>query len=263
MRAMPKRPLSRCRLPCAALLALWFALPTSLAAELKLLSAGAVEPGLRAAVARYESQSGDKVTITFATAPVLRERAGSAAAAQTAGFDLLVAPVAVFDAIAAAGTVRAERATLGSVGIGVAVRPDAPRPDLASADSLKAALRNAESVVYNRASTGQYVANLLAKLGIADAMAGKTTQVADGAAVVKHLMQGRGREFGFAPITEILLHKDQGLVFVGALPAEVQNRTTYQASVAAQPRDEPAATRLWRFLSSTEAIALFRSAGID
>lgn len=251
------------RRPCATLLALLLALPTTFAADLKLLSAGAVEPGLRAAVAHYETQTGDKVAITFATAPVLRERAGSREAATSAGFDLLVAPVAVFDAIAATGTVRAERGTLGSVGIGVAVRPDAPRPDLASAESLKASLRDAESVVYNRASTGQYVAQLLLKLGIADSMAGKTTQVADGAAVVKHLMQGRGREFGFAPITEILLHKDQGLVFVGALPAEVQNRTTYQTSVAAQPRDEAAAMRLWRYLSSAEALAAFKAAGID
>lgn len=253
------------RLPsllCTALLALSFAAPAN-AADLRLLSAGAVEPGLRAALARYERDTGDKVAITFATAPVLRERAGSAAAAAAAGFDLLVAPVAVFDAIVSASTVRAERSTLGSVGIGVAVRPDAPRPDLASAESLKAALLGAESVVFNRASTGQYVTQLLQRLGLAEAMAGKTTQVADGAAVVKHLMQGRGREFGFAPITEIVLHKDQGLVFVGALPAELQNRTTYQASIAAQPRDEAAATRLWRYLASTEALAIFKAAGID
>jgi molybdate transport system substrate-binding protein len=171
--------------------------------------------------------------------------------------------VAVFDAIAAAGTVRTQRGTLGSVGVGVAVRPDAPKPDLASAESLKSALLAADSVVFNRASTGQYVAQLLQKLGLAEAMSGKTVQVADGAAVVKHLMQGKGREFGFAPITEIVLHKDQGLVFVGALPAELQNRTTYQASLAAQPRDEVAAMRLWRYLSGAEAQAIYKAAGID
>jgi molybdate transport system substrate-binding protein len=251
------------RRSCAVLLALLFTAGATWAAELKVLSAGAVEPGMRAALARYERESGDKVEISFATAPVLRERAGTASTAAAAGFDLLVAPVAVFDAIAAAGTVRNERAAIGSVGIGVAVRPDAPKPDLASADTLKAALLGAESVVFNRASTGQYVAQLLQKLGIADAMAGKTTQVADGAAVVKHLMQGRGREFGFAPITEIVLHKEHGLVFVGALPAELQNRTTYQASVAAQARDQAAATRLWRYLASAEALAIFKNAGID
>jgi len=233
------------------------------AVELRVLSAGAVEPGLRAAVERYERASGDTVRITFATAPVLRERAGSPAAAAAAGFDLLVAPVVVFDTIGGAGTVRAERATLGSVGVGVAVRPDAPRPDVASAGALKAALVAADQVVYNRASTGQYVAQLLQRLGLAEAMAGKTTQVADGAAVLQRLMQGKGNEFGFAPITEILLHKGSGLVYVGPLPAELQNRTVYQASVAAQPRDESAAVRLWRHLSSPDAVSALRAAGVD
>jgi molybdate transport system substrate-binding protein len=233
------------------------------AAELKVLSAGAVEPGLRAAVARYERESGDRVSLTFATAPVLRERAGTPGAASAAGFDVLVAPVAVFDAIAAAGTVRAERPTIGSVGIGVAIRPGAPPPDISTPEALQATLSAAESVVFNRASTGQYMEQMLKRLGLAEAMASKTTQVADGAAVVKHLLQGRGRELGFAPITEILLHKDQGLVYVGPLPAALQNRTAYQTSLAARPADEAAAARLWRYLTSADAMAAFKAAGVD
>jgi len=235
----------------------------ALAAEIKVLSAGAVEPGLRAALTRYERESGDKVSVTFAPAPVLRERAGTPAVDASAGFDLLVAPVAVFNAIANAGTVRADRATLGGVGAGVAVRPGAPRPDLSTPEALKAELLAAESVVYNRASTGQYVEQLLDRLGVSEAVASKTTRVADGAAVVKHLLQGHGREFGFVPITEILLHRDQGLVFVGPLPTALQNRTIYQAGVAARPADEAAATRLWRYLASPDALAQFKSAGID
>lgn len=235
---------------------------TALAAELRVLSAGAVEPGLRAVLARYESESGDQVALTFATAPVLRERAGTAAAA-SAAFDLLVAPMAVFDAIASAGTVRTDRATLGGVGVGVAVRKGAALPDLSTPEAVKAELLAADSVVYNRASTGQYVGQLLNRLGVAEAVAAKTTQVADGAAVVEHLLRGRGREFGFAPITEILLHRDKGLVFVGPLPPALQNRTVYQAGVAARPADEAATTRLWRYLASPEALAQFKAAGID
>ena len=241
----------------------WSLAQAAACAELRVLSAGAVEPGLRAAVERYERASGDTVNLTFATAPVLRERTGSREAAAAAGFDLLVAPVAVFDAIAAAGTVRIDRATLGSVGVGIAMRPGAPKPDIASPDALKASLGAADTVVYNRASTGQYVSQLLARLGVADAMNGKTAQVADGNAVVQRLMQGRGNEFGFAPITEILLHKDSGLVYVGPLPAELQNRTVYQASIAAQPKDEAAALRLLKHLGSAEAQTVLRAAGID
>jgi molybdate transport system substrate-binding protein len=253
-------------MPCRRLAALALLLLMShaaAAAELKVLSAGAVEPGLRTAVQRFERESGHTVSLTFAAAPALRERAATQAAAAAAGFDVLIAPAAVLDAVASAGTVRADRVTLGAVGIGVAVRPDAPRPDITSPDALKAALSAAESLVYNRASTGLYIEQLLKRLGLGESLAGKTTRVADGAAVVQRLLQSRGREFGFAAITEIQLKKDIGLVYVGPLPPELQHRTVYQASVASRPSDEAAAMQLWRHLASAETQAAMRAAGID
>jgi molybdate transport system substrate-binding protein len=235
----------------------------AVAAELRVLSAGAVEPGLRVALQRYERESDDTVSITFAAAPALRERAATPAAAAAAGFDVLIAPAAVLDAVASAGTVRTDRVSLGRVGIGVAVRPGAPQPDIASSDSLKAALLAAESVVYNRASTGLFIEQVVKRSGLEEALAAKTTRVADGAAVVQRLLQGSGREFGFAAITEIVLKKDTGLVYVGPLPGEWQNRTLYQASVASRPSDEAAALRLWRHLAGPETVAEMRAAGID
>ena len=44
------------------------------AQEASVLSAGAVEPGLLAAVALYQKESGRKVTVNFNTAPQIRER---------------------------------------------------------------------------------------------------------------------------------------------------------------------------------------------
>ena len=42
------------------------------AAELNVLSAGAIEPGLKASAAAWQRESGNAVRITFATAPQLR-----------------------------------------------------------------------------------------------------------------------------------------------------------------------------------------------
>lgn len=237
--------------------------PMAGAAELKVLSAGAVEPGVRAAIARYEQASGDRVSVGFAAAPALRERSATREAATAAGYDLLIAPLAMLDAAAAAGAVRGERAVLGSVGIGVAVRPGAPVPDIQTPEALKASLLAAESVVYNRASTGMLVERIVRDLGLADALAGKITRVADGAAVMNHLLQGHGRQVGLGAITEILLHKEQGIVYVGPLPAALQIKTTYCASVALQAANAAAAERLWRYLGSAEGLAHFRAAGID
>src|SRR5258708_17528904 len=88
----------------------------AMAAEIRVLSAGAVEPGLRAAAAAYKKQSGHDVNIAFNTAPEIRKRIGGGDA-----FDVVIAPPAALDEFAPAGKVPAERASLGRVGVGVAV----------------------------------------------------------------------------------------------------------------------------------------------
>src|SRR5262245_29691266 len=84
----------------------------SMAAEIKVLSAGAVEPGLRAAAGAYAKQSGNEVKIMFNTAPEIRKRIGGGET-----FDVVIAPPAALDEFAGAGKLAAERASLGRVGL--------------------------------------------------------------------------------------------------------------------------------------------------
>ena len=110
------------------------------AADVSVLSAGAVEPGLKPVLAAFERESGHRVTLSFATAPQIRERVASGAAQP----DLVIAPSAVLDELAAGAKVdTAARISIGRVGIGIAVRPGGVRPDLTSADTLKRALLEA------------------------------------------------------------------------------------------------------------------------
>src|SRR5215831_204313 len=113
----------------------------SMAAEIKVLSAGAVEPGIRAAAAAYTKHSGNEVKITFNTAPEIRKRV---AGGDT--FDVVIAPPAALDEFSSAGKVAAERVDLGRVGMGVAVRPAAESPDISSAEALKRAVLGADSI---------------------------------------------------------------------------------------------------------------------
>jgi molybdate transport system substrate-binding protein len=142
------------------------------AAEINVLSAGAVEPGLHAAAEAFRKISGDDVKVRFATAPALLQRVGGGERA-----DVLIAPPAVIEQLGKAGKVDAKSGiSIGRVGVGVAVRQGAPIPDVSSVDALKRALLEAESVVYNHASTGNYVHGLLERLGVADQLAKKTTR---------------------------------------------------------------------------------------
>src|SRR5438309_9171675 len=121
----------------------------AMAAEIRVLSAGAVEPGLRAAAAAFKKQSGHDVNITFNTAPEIRKRIGAGEA-----FDVVIAPPAALDEFA--GKVTADRVNLGRVGLGVAVRPGAAVTAISSGEALKRSVLAAESIVFNRASSGIY-----------------------------------------------------------------------------------------------------------
>lgn len=239
-----------------ATLLLCAAAGTAMAAEIRVLSAGAVEPGVKAAAAAFRKQTGHDVSITFNTAPQIRKRVGGGEA-----FDVVIAPPSALDEFAS--KVAANRVNVGRVGMGVAVRPGAPVPDVSSADALKRSVLQAESIVFNRASTGIYFENLLRKMGIYDQVEPRTTRYADAGSVMEHVLEGKGREIGFAPITEILLHREKGMKLVGPLPPEVQNYTSYSAVTMTAAASAELAGSLVRYLGSPEGRALFKAAGVD
>ncbi|HWJ00851.1 MAG TPA: substrate-binding domain-containing protein [Burkholderiales bacterium] len=228
------------------------------AAEVKVLSAGALEPGMKAAAAEFQKAGGHSVKIAFNTTPQIRKRIGDGEV-----HDVVVAPPAVIDEFAKAGKLGQDRANVGRVGMGVAVRPGAPAPDISSPEALRKSVLDAESLVFNRASTGIYLENLLKKMGVYDRVEKKTTRYDDAAAVMEHVLKGKGREIGFAPITEILLHRDRGLRLVGPLPAEVQNYTSYSAGIMAGAPSASAAQEFVRYLGTPAAKKVFVAAGIE
>jgi molybdate transport system substrate-binding protein len=228
------------------------------AAEIKVLSAGAIEPGLKAAADAFQKSAGHVVQITFNTAPEIRKRISEGESQ-----DVVIAPPAAIEEFSTAGKVTQERTEVGRVGMGVAVRPGAPVPDISSADALKKSVLEADSIVFNRASTGQYFEGLLKKMGIYEQVEKKTTRYPDGNAVMEHVLKGKGREIGFGPITEILLHRDHGLRLVGPLPGEAQNYTRYSAAVMSNAPSARAAEEFVRYLGTPAAKASFAAAGIE
>jgi molybdate transport system substrate-binding protein len=247
---------------CASLAAS-LAAPSVNAAEIRMLSAGAVEIGLRPALAEFERSSGHVVRISFASAPQIAR-----ALAADPDADIVIAPPAVLDA-ARAGTIGTERVPIGKVGIGVAIRPGAAVPDIGSVEALRKELLSADSVVFNRASTGLYIETMLKTLGIADAVNAKATRVDDGASVMRRLLAGSAtHEFGFGATTEIVLFAGQGLKLVGPLPGAIQNTTTYIAApmtraVSPGAPNGAAVAALLQHLQSATSRAAFANAGIE
>ena len=233
------------------------------ALELRVLSAGAVEPGIRPALAAFERDSGDVVRIEFAAAPALRAALRAPPVA-----DVIVVPQGVVDELAATGSAGSQ-APIGRVGIGVAVRAGVVAPDIGSVDALRAAVVAAERIVYNRASTGVYVEEMLKRLGVEDVVRPKSERLADGASVMRRLLAGTSqRELGFGALTEIGLFADQGVKLVGPLPPSLQNYTTYVAvpwpgAKSDEPGRADAVAGLIRWLQGAPARSLFSKGGIE
>ena len=225
------------------------------AQEVSILSAGAVEPGLRAALALYDK----KTSVTFNTAPQIRERVEK----KGEKYDVVVVPPAVMDAFAEAGRVEPDRVMLGRVGQGLAVRPGVQVPDVSTVDAMKRALLDAESVVFNRATGGQYIESMLRKIGVYDQIEKKTTRYASAGEVMDHLLKGKGREIGFAPMTEIRLYEPKGLRFVGPLPAEVQQYNAYVASPMRGGANAEGAAALVKFLGTPQAKKALAGGGVE
>jgi molybdate transport system substrate-binding protein len=243
----------------AFLLLIAAASTASLAADIKVLSAGAVEPGLNAFAQVVKRETGNDLKIQFNTAPQIAQRLAAGEV-----YDILISPPSVLAQAEKDGKVPANAAVpVGRVGAGIAVRAAASPPNVATVEALKQALLAADSIVYNTASTGLYLDKLFADLRILDALKPKTTRYPDGASVMEHVIKGKGNEIAFGAITEIKAFEPKGLRFVGPLPAEVQNYTTYEAAPMAGAPSADAANAVLKLLASPAGKAAFASAGVE
>ena len=118
-------------------------------------------------------------------------------------------------------------------------------------------------MVYNRASTGLLIEEMLRRMGIEAQVAPKAQRPTDGAAVMEHLLQGRGREVGFGAMTEILLFRERGLRFVGPLRRACR-RTPPTRRRCRRPAAAPEPAReLLAHLAKAESQRLFAAAGVE
>ena len=224
-------------------------------AEIDVLSGAAVEPGLLEAVGIFRKRTGRNVRIAFATTPEMRRLVGEGIAP-----DVMIAPPAALDEFAKSGRVdAAARVLLGRVGVGVVIRDGAPKPDVSTTDALKRAVLDADSVIYNRASSGLYVESLLQRLGLAPHIEAKTKRYI-GTDMIEPLINGQGNEIGFMPVVQILNWRGRGLQLAGPLPADIQHHTTYAAAPA--PASEGGLAFV-RFLATPDAKDMFARAGVE
>ena len=229
------------------------------AAEVKILTAGAMKAVVLELVPQFEKETGHKAVVDNDTAGGLAKRIEGGEA-----FDVAVITPGVLNDLASKKKVVADsRANVARVGVGIVVKEGAPSPDISSVDAFKRALLTAKSVAYidpaSGGSSGIYLAGLFDKLGIADEIKPKA-KLKKGGYVAELIANGEA-ELGLHQISEILPVK--GVKLVGPLPAEIQNYTTYTAAVGADAKQPDAARALIKLLTGPAAESVLKARGME
>jgi molybdate transport system substrate-binding protein len=226
------------------------------AAELQILAGGGMMAPLKALGAQFESASGHKIVFRFGTTPELIKLATSGDA-----FDLAVVPREVFkDAAAQSQLMPGPTTDIARVGLGVAIRSGAPKPDISSPEALKQTLLKAQSVATIPASAaGAQVLRLFERLGISEAMKAKTKAQPGPAQVVQAVANGEA-ELGVF-LANVLTAP--GLDLLGPFPAELQQEVIFTAGIAAKTNQVDPAKTFITYLTTPAAIALIKAKGMN
>lgn len=199
-----------------------------MANEITLVSAGAPQSGVMACIDVYCGDTGVHFNASYMTSPEIRKVIEGDGRKP----DILVAPEKHMldygdrNLLDGGSLMR-----VGDVDVGVAVRVGADFPDVSSVAALREAIMAADRVLYNSATSGQYIVNMIDGLGIADDVAAKTERLASAAALMERIGKGQGNEIGFGQIPAIRRLSEHGVVVVASLPTELGNTTTYVAGV--------------------------------
>jgi molybdate transport system substrate-binding protein len=229
------------------------------AAEVKILTAGAMKAVVVELVPAFEKETGHKAVVNNDTAGGLTKRilAGEA-------FDLAVITPGAIDELAGKGKIAAgSKVAVARVGIGVVVKEGAPLPDISSVEAFKRTLLAAKSVAYidpaAGGSSGIYLTGLFDRLGIAADIKPKAKLKKGG--YVAELIANDEAELGLHQISEILPVK--GVKLVGPLPAEIQNYTTYAAGLSADARQADGARAMIKLLTGAQADGVLKARGME
>ncbi|HKA58189.1 MAG TPA: substrate-binding domain-containing protein [Gemmatimonadales bacterium] len=239
-----------------AALTVGLALPAIVhAAEIRVWTARAIATVLAEIGPQFERTTDHNLNV-FSGLP--RDFARRASAGEP--FDVLISGTPPVDEWIKDGRIVAEtRTNIARSGIGVAVRAGARKPDIGSVEAFKRALLEAKSIAYLRVGSGIYLAGLLERLGIAEAVKSKTIRPESD--IVSELVAKGEVEVGMVVITQILT--TPGVELVGPLPEEIQSYVTFAAGVSANSKVADEAKQLLKFLTGPTAVPVIRAQGME
>jgi len=230
------------------------------AADLKVISAGAVRGLIAEIIDDYSQKTGQKFDFTIGTTGQLRNVIASGQPA-----DLLIVSTPLMGELEKTGKfIPGSRADLGRVGVSVVVREGASVPGVSTPEALKSALVAAKSVAYTNpaegGTSGIYFENLTQKFGIADAVRNKAVLTRGGREAAIEVAEGRA-EMAIVFVSEGIAVK--GVKVAGLMPSSLQEYSAYAAAIPASSTDPVAARAFIAALTSDAMAQRWRANGFE
>ncbi len=239
-------------------IALVISLPTvANAAEIKVVSSVGVKFALDKLAPQFESANGHKLVISYGTAVPLKRQLDAGES-----FDVVILTPPMIEDLAKTGKVALNTPTnITRIGIGVAIRSGAQKPEIGTVDNLKRALINAKAIAYSKeGQSGTAMAQVIERLGLTAQLKDKTVLETRSGMSAATVVEGKA-DLAFTLISEIL--PIAGAELAGPLPAEVQTYVVFTSGINAGSKDKAAAKEFIDFLKSPGSLPALKAAGME
>ena len=230
------------------------------AADIRVLSVGAVQNAVRELATEFGKETGHHVVLTIGSPVVVMQKIKDGEVA-----DAVIVSEPAMDQLDKEGVVNPEsRVPLAQTGMGVAVRAGAPLPDLSTPEAFKQSLLAAKSVVYGDPSlpnqSGEKAERILVQSGILDALKPRL-QIVPGQAASQEMIAKGEVDMGLYNVSEI--PEGKGLALAGPVPTLLQIKTSYEGALMSDGAVPEAARAFIRFLASNEVRAKWLAAKLE
>ncbi len=234
--------------------------------EVTLIAPGGIRAPIEKLIPSFEKKTGYKVNPTFGSGGGTKQQVMRGDV-----FDVPIVQPPLAEVVSSGNVMESTATPLASVAVGVAVKKGAPKPDISNAAAVKKMLLSAKSIVCPDASTGAAagvsINDMLKKLGIDEQVEPKLKRArgtgpggAGGGTMVSAMVANGEAEIGMTFVSEM---SDPSIDIVGTLPNEVSPWTPLVGFISTHSKNPEAAKALLKFLSSPEALAAYKAAGMQ
>jgi len=229
--------------------------------ELRVITSGGFAAAFDILAPQFEAETGIKLITSRGASSGGAQDSIPVRLARGEEFDVIILSRPSLDNLANKGMVQVgSRVDLVRSSIGMAVREDAPVPDISTPESFLEALLTAESIGYSASASGTYLSTVLfPELGLSEQLDPKSRRILSERVAT---VVARGDvQIGFQQISEIL--PIEGIEYVGPIPGEYQRVTTFSAGLTTPTTRTEEARALVEFLSSRRVASTIAATGLE